>query len=102
MTKGRRERVPLGRVWCSVRQYAYHAILNSPNRDGGGPTTSMFCTAELQVWKLVISGTESGTLGKAIVNSVKHITSECRGNATFSLQKASGRSLGSSGGRVLG
>jgi hypothetical protein len=27
--------------------------LNSPNRDGGGPTTSLCCfaKAELQVWK---------------------------------------------------
>jgi hypothetical protein len=41
ITKGRRERVPLGRVWCSVRQYAYHDIANSPNRDGGEPTTSL-------------------------------------------------------------
>src|ERR1700691_2102345 len=93
MTNGRRERVPLGRVWCAVRQYAYHAILNSPNRDGGGPTTSylVFFRNQLncECWSLETSGTGSRNREFLLSSYAKHITSECGQNATFSWQRAS-------------
>src|SRR6266403_5773887 len=48
-TKGRRARTPLVRVWCSVRQYAYHAMHSLRIAPGSGHPFRFFLSLGLCV-----------------------------------------------------